>query len=75
MTNEPFFMLYIEGGRILPYRHYIIQGAEHEAKRLLKQYGKKVFVLCLLKSFEVNEFEIKLQIASDYGEDRGPDID
>lgn len=66
MTNQHFFMVFLEGERTPTYRHSTLDGAETEAKRLSKQYGKKSFVLCSLKSFEINEFTIK---------DCRPDID
>jgi len=59
MTNEPFFMVYLENERTPACRHDSLDGAEQEAKRLSKQHNKKAFVLCSLKSFEVNEFTIK----------------
>lgn len=59
-------MVFLEDERTPTYRHATLDGAEQEAKRLSKQYGKKAFVLCSLKSFEVNEFTIK---------DCRPDID
>lgn len=59
-------MVFLENERTPTCRHATLDGAEQEAKRLSKQYGKKAFVLCSLKSFEVNEFTIK---------DCRPDID
>lgn len=66
MTNQHFFMVFLQDERTPAYRHATLNGAEEEAKRLSKQYGKKAFVLCSLKSFEINEFTIK---------DCRPDID
>ncbi len=66
MKNQHFFMVFLEDERTPTYRHATLEGAEQEAKRLSKQYSKKAFVLCSLKSFEVNEFTIK---------DCRPDID
>ncbi len=66
MKNQHFFMVFLEDERTPTYRHATLEGAETEAKRLSKQYGKKAFVLCSLKSFEINEFTIK---------DCRPDID
>ena len=59
MKNQHFFMVFLEDERTPTYRHATLDGAEQEAKMLSKQYGKKAFVLCSLKSFEVNEFTIK----------------
>ena len=66
MKNQHFFMVFLEDERTPTYRHATLDGAEQEAKRLSKQYGKKAFVLCSLKSFEINEFTIN---------DCRPDID
>lgn len=52
-------MVYLEYERTPAYRHATLQGAEIEAQRLAKQYGKKAYVLCSIKSFEVVEFQIK----------------
>ncbi|HRC03267.1 MAG TPA: hypothetical protein PLJ18_12490, partial [Niabella sp.] len=57
--NQEFFMVYLENERTPTFKHTTIQSAEQEAKRLSKQYDKKAFVLCSLKSFEFNEFIIK----------------
>ena len=66
MTNQHFFMVFLENQRTPTHRHATLDGAEKEAQRLSKQYGLKAFVLCSLKSFQVNEFTIK---------DCRPDID
>jgi len=58
MQNQHFFMVYLENERTPTYRHATLNGAEEEAKRLSKQYGKKAFVLCSLKSFEIVEFKV-----------------
>jgi len=52
-------MVFVEGESTPTYRHSTLDLAEKEAKRLSKNYSKKAFVLCSLKSFEVNEFTIK----------------
>ena len=59
MVNQYFFMVFVEGGESPTYRHFVQERAEEEAKRLAKLTGKQVFVLCSLKSFEVNEFLVK----------------
>jgi len=59
-------MVYLQDERNPTYIHATLNKAEQEAKRLSKEYGKKAFVLCSLKSFEFNEFVIK---------DCRPDID
>lgn len=52
-------MVFLEGERTPTVRYSVIELAETEAKRLAKTYNKKAYVLCSLKSFEVNEFTIK----------------
>ena len=59
MKNQHFFMVYLQDERTPTYRHATLDGAEQEAKRLSKQYGKKAFVLCSLKSFEIAEFKVE----------------
>lgn len=58
MKNQSFFMVYLENERTPTFRHSTLDGAEQEAKRLSKQYGKKAYVLCSLKSFEIVEFQV-----------------
>ena len=57
MQNQHFFMVYLQDERTPTYRHATLDGAEQEAKRLSKLYGKRAFVLCSLKSFEIVEFK------------------
>jgi len=52
-------MVYVAGGDSPKCTHTSIEGAEFEAKRLAKLLGKKAFVLCSIKSIEVNEFKIE----------------
>ena len=59
MENQHFFMVYLENERTPTYRHANLAGAETEAKRLAKEFNKKAYVLCSLKSFEINEFTEK----------------
>lgn len=66
MSKQVFFMVYLENERTPTYKHSTLERAETEAKRLSKQYGKKAFVLCSLKSFEIVEFKV---------EDCRPDVD
>jgi len=66
MKNQHFFMVYLQDEKTPTYRHATLNGAEQEAKRLAEQYGKKAFVLCSLKSFEIEKFKV---------EDCRPDID
>lgn len=57
MTTQSFFMVYLENERTPTYRHATLDLAEQEAKRLSKQYGKKAYVLCTIKSIECVEFK------------------
>lgn len=57
MSNQHFFMVYVQGGNTPSHRHATLQGAEEEAKRLSRTLKKKAFVLCTLKSFELVEFK------------------
>ena len=50
-------MVYLKDERTPTDRHATLNGAELEAKRLAKEYGKKAFVLCSLKSFEIEQFK------------------
>lgn len=59
MSEKPFFMVYVEYCNNPTVTYTSITGAENEAKRLTKLTGKKAFVLCSVKSFEVNEFKIE----------------
>lgn len=52
-------MVYVEDGTSPTYRHSTLEAAETEAKRLSKMLGKKAWVLCTLKSFQIVEFEVK----------------
>ena len=52
-------MVYVNGGNIPTHTHSTLAGAETEAKRLAKLLGKKAFVLCSIKSIEINEFKIE----------------
>ena len=59
MSKQVFFMVYLENERTPTYKHTTLESAETEAKRLSKLYGKKAFVLCSLKSFEIVEFKVE----------------
>lgn len=52
-------MVFMECGSNPTVTYASIIGAENEAKRLAKLTGKKAFVLCSVKSIEVNEFKIE----------------
>lgn len=59
MVNQTFFMVYVESSSTPTYKHETLEAAETEAKRLSKMLGKKAWVLCTLKSFQIVEFEVK----------------
>ena len=59
MQGEVFFMVYLENENTPIVKHQSLESAELEAKRLSKKFGKKAFVLCSLKSFEIVEFKIE----------------
>lgn len=48
--NEPFFMVYLEGGSNPAFRHATLLDAEIEAKRLSQRYGKKAYILATIKA-------------------------
>ena len=58
MNINQFFMVYLENQGAPSFKHTTLEDAEQEAKRLSKQFSKKAFVLCSLKSFEINEFTV-----------------
>ena len=57
--KEIFFMVFVQGEHTPSYKHSSIESAETEAKRLAKLLSKKAYVLCSIKSFEINEFKIE----------------
>lgn len=57
--THTFYMVYLENERTPTYKHTTLQSAEVEAKRLSKTYGKKAYVLCTIKSFEIVEFKVE----------------
>ncbi len=57
--NQTFYMVFMDGGITPTYRHATLDGAEQEAKRLSSLNKKKTWVLCTLKSIELQEFTIK----------------
>jgi len=59
MENQSFFMVFLEGERTPTYKHATLESAEQEAQRLSKQFRKKAYILCSLKSFEISEFIVK----------------
>ena len=54
-----FFMVYVEGEHPPAYKHSDLTSAETEAKRLAESLNRKSYVLCSIKSFEVNKFTVR----------------
>ncbi|WP_259295885.1 hypothetical protein [Bacteroides xylanisolvens] len=54
-----FFMVYVEGEHTPAYKHSDLTSAETEAKRLAESLNRKAYVLCSIKSFEVNKFMVR----------------
>ena len=57
--ENPFLMVYVEGEHTPTYKHNSLESAEKEAKRLAELTGRKAYVLCSIKSFEVNKFVVR----------------
>lgn len=53
--SSPLFMVYVDGGWKPKFKHDDMTSAENEAKRLALITGRKAYVLCSLKSYEVRE--------------------
>lgn len=51
-----FFMVYLEGERTPTFKHTTPESATAEAERLTRVHRKKAYVLCSIKSIELNEF-------------------
>ena len=56
--NDTFYMVFVDGERSPAYKHETLEQAESEAKRLAIALNKKAYVLCTLKSFQINKFII-----------------
>lgn len=70
MNTKPFFMVYVEGRKSPTHKHENLNSAETEAKRLAKMVDRKVYILCSIKSFEVNHF-----VVEDFRPDIGDQLD
>ncbi|MCO5268505.1 MAG: hypothetical protein M9897_06390 [Brumimicrobium sp.] len=55
--KKSFFMVFLEGERTPAYKHPNLASAELEAQRLAKIHMKKAYVLCSIKSFELQMFK------------------
>lgn len=54
-----FYMVYVDGSSTPTKEHTTLASAELEAKRLSETLQKKAFVLCTIKSFQVNKFTVE----------------
>lgn len=54
-----FYMVYLDGMNTPACKHPSLESAENEAKRLAEAHNKRAYVLCSIKSFEVNKFTVK----------------
>jgi len=57
--KSSFYLVFVDGGNSPNYQHLNSDSAETEAKRLAELTGKKTFVLCTIKSFELSKFKIE----------------
>ena len=56
MSNNTFYMVYLEWQHTPAHKHNTLYEAENEAKRLTKIHNKKSYVLEAKKSFNLIEF-------------------
>lgn len=64
-----FYMIFVEGGNTPAVKHSNYKLAEIEAKRLAEVTGKKAYILCTVRSFEVNKFVVEDIIPDEVKED------
>lgn len=57
--NTSFYMIFLEDGNTPVYKHQNLESAVLEAKRLVKTTQKKAFILCSIKSIELEIFKIE----------------
>ena len=57
--ENAFFMVFVESGNTPAFKHPTLEDAEREAKRLAESTGKKAYVLCSMKSFEMSKFTVR----------------
>ena len=58
IKNQPFFMVFMDGGNAPTIKHQTLDSAEKESKRLSELTGKKAYILCSIKSIECAKFVI-----------------
>ena len=59
MRKKIFSLIYVEGEHTPAYKHNDLTSAETEAKRLAESLNRKAYVLCSIKSFEINKFTVR----------------
>jgi hypothetical protein len=59
MQNETFFMVFVAGSNQPNWQHATLESAETEAKRLSKLLNRKAYILCTIKSVQLNEFLVE----------------
>lgn len=59
MAKEKFYMCYVEGGDSPTYKHFTLEGATTEAKRLADVSGKEVYILEALTCVKLNKYIIE----------------
>lgn len=57
--EQCFYMVYLDGKDTPAFKHTNLDSAEKEAKRLAELHDTKAYVLCTIKSIEVNKFNIR----------------
>jgi len=57
MSENSFYMVFLENERTPSYKHSTLDSAETEAKRLSELHKKKAYVLCTIKSYEIIKFK------------------
>jgi hypothetical protein len=56
LSCAPYYLVYVENENSPNFKHYTIESAIKEAKRLCKLTNKKTFVFIPYIAFEINEF-------------------
>lgn len=64
--EQCFYMVYLAGGNTPTFKHTSLESAEKEAKRLAESYNARAYVLCTIKSFEVDKFKTRDCRPEDY---------
>lgn len=59
MAKEKFYMCYVEGGNSPTYKHFTLESATKEAKRLADVSQKEVYILEALTCVKLNKYIIE----------------